>query len=100
VADLCLTVLCRPEIEEKLFDFLLLSPVVDRFSSLAAAAHGHGVDEMDQAEQVLGRARATMVQVLMRDESKAALLDALRSEFGGTRLRYWITPVAEAGELR
>ncbi|HQS31945.1 MAG: hypothetical protein B7X59_04625 [Polaromonas sp. 39-63-203] len=99
MSDLCLTVLCPPAVEEKLLDLLLLSPHAAVFTSTPTAAHGLGFGSLNQTEQVLGRAFATQVQVLIPDADRQALLASLHQQFAGTGLRYWITPVVEAGEI-
>jgi len=99
MSELCLTLVCPPAIEEKLLDLLLLSPDVMFFTSTATAAHGLAHENMDQTEQVLGRARTTELQVLLAAANKTALLEALRQQFSGAGLRYWVTTVAEAGEI-
>ncbi len=99
MSSLCLTLVCSPAIEEKLLDLLLLSPHVSFFTSTATAAHGMAHDNLDQTEQVLGRARATEIQVILAAADKAALLDSIRQHFSNAGLRYWITAVAEAGEI-
>lgn len=100
MSNLCLTLVCPPAIEEKLLDLLLLSPHVSFFTSTATAAHGMAHDNLDQTEQVLGRARATEVQVIVAASDKVALLEAIRQQFSDTGLRYWLTAVAEAGEFK
>ena len=99
MSELCLTLLCPPEAEERLLDLMLMLPNTTVFTSKSTAAHGLTHENMDQTEQVLGRARATEVEVIFATDDKAALLDALRQQFAGTGLRYWITPVIEAGEI-
>jgi hypothetical protein len=99
MSELCLTLLCPPAVEEKLLDLLLLSPNATVFTSTATAAHGLAHENLDQTEQVLGRARATEVQVIFAAADKAALLEALRQQFAGAGLRYWMTTVVEAGEI-
>lgn len=99
MSELCLTLVCPPAVEEKLLDLLLMSLDVTFFTSTATAAHGMAHDNLDQTEQVLGRARATGIQVIFAAANKAALLDAIRQQFAGTGLRYWLTVVAEAGEI-
>lgn len=99
MSELCLTLICPPAVEEKLLDLLLLSPEVTFFTSTATAAHGTAHDDLDQTEQVLGRARATGIQVILDATDQAALLAAIRQQFAGAGLRYWLTPVAEAGEI-
>jgi len=99
MSELCLTLICPPAVEEKLLDLLLLSPDVTFFTSTATAAHGMAHEDLDQTEQVLGRARATEIQVIFAAADKAALLDAIRQQFSGAGLRYWVTTVAETGEI-
>lgn len=99
MSELCLTLICPPAVEEKILDLLLLSPDVTFFTSTATAAHGMAHEDLDQTEQVLGRARATKIQVFFAAGDKAALLDAIRQQFSGAGLRYWVTTVAETGEI-
>lgn len=99
MSELCLTLVCPPAVEEKLLDLLLLSPNVTIFTSTATAAHGMAHENLDQTEQVLGRARATAIRVIFAAADKAALLEAIRQQFSGAGLRYWVTTVAEAGEI-
>lgn len=100
MSELCLTLLCPPAIEEKLLDLLLLSTTPMVFTSTPTAAHGLAHEYLDQTEQVLGRARATKVQVIFTAADKAALLEALHREFAGAGMRYWLTTVVETGEIR
>ena len=99
MSELCLTLICPPAVEEKMLDLLLLSPNVTFFTSTATAAHGMAHEDLDQTEQVLGRARATKIQVIFAAANQAALLDAIRQQFSGAGLRYWVTTVAETGEI-
>ena len=97
--ELCLTLLCPPEIEERLFDLLLMSPTATVFTSAAVAAHGLTAGTLSQSEQVLGRARATQIQVVLVAADKAVLLERIRTQFAGAGLRYWLTAIDEAGEI-
>ena len=100
MSELCLTLLCPPAIEEKLLDLLRMAPnIATVFTSTPTAAHGLAHENLDQTEQVLGRARATAVQVILAASAKATLLEAIRRQFAGAGLRYWVTPVVEAGEI-
>ncbi|MBI5937005.1 MAG: DUF3240 family protein [Betaproteobacteria bacterium] len=99
MSELCLTLLCPPAVEEKLLDLLLMSPNATVFTSTPTAAHGLAHEDFDQTEQVLGRARATAVQVILAAADKAALLEAMRRQFAGAGLRYWVTPIVESGRL-
>lgn len=99
MSELCLTLLCPPAVEEKLLDLLLMSPHTMVFTSTPTAAHGLAVGNLSQTEQVLGRALATQIQVIFAAADKATLLEAIREQFAGAGLRYWVTPVVEAGEI-
>lgn len=99
MSELCLTLLCPLTVEEKLLDLLLLLPTTTTFTSTPTAAHGLAVDHLSETEQVMGRARATEIQVLFAAADKTALLDAIRQQMAGTGIRYWVTPVVEAGEI-
>lgn len=99
MSELCLTLICPPAVEEKLLDLLLMLPNTTVFTSTPTAAHGLAHENLDQTEQVLGRARATEVEVIFAAADKAALLEAIRQQFAGAGLRYWVTTVVEAGEV-
>ena len=99
MSELCLTLLCSPTVEEKLLDLLLMSPNAAVFTSTSTAAHGLDHENLDQMEQVLGRGSATQIQVIVDADDKEALLATVRQRFAGVRLRYWVTPVIEAGEI-
>lgn len=99
MSELCVTLLCPPAIEEKLLDLLLMSSGTAVFTSTATAAHGPDHAHLNQMEQVLGRAQAVQVQVIIAGADKALLLETLRLQFSKTGLRYWVTPVLEAGEI-
>ena len=97
--DLCLTLLCPPAVEEKLLDTLLMLSQALVFTSTPTAAHGLAMANLSQAEQVMGRAEATEVQVVYPAVDKESLLDALRTQMAGAGLRYWLTPVIETGGI-
>ncbi len=99
MSELCLNILCPPAVEEKLLDLLLLLPAAAVFTSAPTAAHGLDFGKLNQTEQVLGRAFATQVQVIIPIADKPALLGSIQAQFAGAGLRYWITPVIEAGEI-
>ena len=99
MSELCLNILCPPAVEEKLLDLLLLLPAAAVFTSAPTAAHGLDFGKLNQTEQVLGRAFATQVQVIIPIADKPAMLGSIQAQFAGAGLRYWITPVIEAGEI-
>lgn len=99
MAELCLHLLCPASLEEKVLDLLLMHPDLVLFTSTRTAAHDGAFGELSANEQVLGRALATEIQVLLRAGGKAPLLEAVRKELAGAGLRYWIVPVTEAGDI-
>ncbi len=99
MTDLCLTLLCPPAVEEKVLDTLLMLSEALVFTSTPTAAHGLAMGALSQAEQVMGRADATEVQVIFPADEKDRLLGELRSQLAGAGLRYWLTPVLEAGDI-
>ena len=94
-----LTLLCPPTLEEKLLDALLMLPQVAVFTSTETAAHGLVSGQLNAMEQVLGRALVTQIQVLLTATDKDVVLEAIRREFAGAGVRYWITPVIQEGEI-
>ena len=99
MSELNLTLLCPPEVEEQLLDLLLMSPSQTIFTSTPTAAHGLAHGNFSQAEQVLGRASATQIQVIISAADKPALLEDIHRRLAGAGVRYWVTPVVEAGEI-
>ena len=97
--ELCLSLLCPASLEEKLLDLLLLHADLDVFTSTRTAAHGLPFGALGANEQVIGRALATHVQVLMRKSQRDAVLETVRREFAGAGLRYWISPITDAGDI-
>ncbi len=99
MTDICLSLLVAPDIEEKVLDQLLLSPVITLFSSQPASSHGGHPADLDPSEQVLGRGAAVLIQVLLTDQDAEHVLGVLRELFTGSGLRYWLTPVLTQGEI-
>ncbi|MFZ6770568.1 DUF3240 family protein [Undibacterium sp. Di26W] len=99
MSELCVNLLCPARLEEKLLDSLLVFPGISLFTSTPTAAHGMSHERMSASEQVMGRSFVTLVQVLLPAQGKAALLSCLQEQFAGAGLRYWVSPVIEAGEI-
>lgn len=100
MAELCLTLLCPSAVEEKLLDVLLMLPGATVFTSVKIAAHGLHTARLSDAEQVLGRAISTQVQVVFAESDKETVFATIQDQFAGAGLRYWLTPVIEAGEFK
>lgn len=99
MAELCLTILCPPAFSEQVLDTLLTMPEIAIFTSSAASAHGLEHSVLSATEQVLGMARMTRVEALLSQANRDQILARLCSELSGTGLKYWISPVIEAGEF-
>lgn len=99
MSELCLTILCPPALAEQVLDTLLTMPEISFFTSNAASAHGLQHSVLSATEQVLGMARMTQIAALLSHANLDQILAHLRSELSGTGLKYWISPVIEAGEF-
>lgn len=100
MADLCLTLLCPSTVDEDLLDALLMLSCVTIFTSAPTSAHGLQSARLSETEQVMGRAFSTQIQVVFAIDDKEAVFAAIRDGFAGAGLRYWLTPVIEAGEFK
>jgi hypothetical protein len=97
MSDFNCCILCSPDFEEKLLDQLIVAFADDVFTSTPAFGHGVAHATLGTADQVRGRARATLVQILLKEDQWPVLKALLIGEFAGTGLRYWLTPALEAG---
>lgn len=75
-----------------------MSPNMTVFTSTATSAHGLAHAALGRTEQVLGRAHAAAIQAIFRRTKNGAARSASQ-QFAGAGLRYWVTPVIEAGEI-
>ena len=99
MADLCLSLICPPQVEEKLLDALLTTPEIEVFTSFATFSHGTVQGRLTTTEQVMGRSRSMQVTVLLSHEALQRVLGQLGSEFAGTGIRYWVSPMVAEGEF-
>lgn len=97
----CLFTLVLPRaLEEELLDLLRQqSDLVPGFSVL----HGEGVGQQapltTAMEQVQGRARRVFVQIAMRSEHVAPLVERLRAAMRAPQVSYWVVPLQAFGRL-
>lgn len=97
--DLYMTLLCPKGTEEKMVDVLLSLTETTILTSAAKTLHGLHPRELDSAEQVLGGARATEIQVLLAHDASARVVEALSQRFRGSGVRYWMTEIHSLGEF-
>ena len=95
----CLTLLCPPELEEKIVDLLLVDAAAPLFSSAPSFTHGLHPQSLDRLEKVLGLGHSVSLQLLLDRTAADALLERLRSIMAGTGVTYWMTHVLDTGEL-
>lgn len=94
-----LTLICRPDLEERVLDRLLMSCPQDLFTSQSVACHGAAHHGFAPVEQVLGRQQMVQVQILLPVTVMHTVLAELRTEFAGVGLRYWLSAITAAGEI-
>lgn len=99
MSKICLTLICPPDLEERLLDWLLLRPDLEVFTSQAAFVHGLPHSAMNSSEKVMGRVAAPLIQAIFPAACQAQLIVDLREEFAGIRLRYWLMPVIQIEEI-
>lgn len=99
--DECLLVLIvTPAIENAMVDWLLDREDVPGFTSLPINGHGASARSLSAAEQVAGRQRQVMFQLHLRHSTANALVEAIRRDFGGSGMHYWLMPVLASGHLQ
>lgn len=99
MSESLLVIIATPAIEESLVDWLLERKEISGFSSLQIDGHGSPHSELSLAEQVAGRQRRVMFHVHAESGELQILLDALKQEFRGAGLHYWLMPLLEAGHI-
>lgn len=94
------SLICGPQLQEKLLDMLLVHFGSEVFLSVPISSHGTDARRLSPLEQVLGRKHSIFVQVLLTAEEAQELQRLLHKDFSGTAIRYWASPVALEGECR
>lgn len=94
-----LNLVVTPEVEDTVVDWLLEQESINGFSSASIAGHGSSEHAMSLAEQVAGRRRQVLFQVHLTCEQAQQVLSAIRQEFTGSGMHFWLVPVMEAGHL-
>jgi hypothetical protein len=97
----CLLTLALPaELEEEMIDLLRgLPELVSGFTLTPAEGLGSGAALRSTVEQVRGRARRRLVQVLLPRGDVPALLEALRAALPSREVAWWTTDVTGFGRL-
>ena len=95
----CFSLICDPDVEEKLLDALLTTFDDEIFTSTPVFSHGTAHGRLSAGEQVMGRSRSVFVQIIVTAEESIALDALLRRDFAGTGIRFWTTALAAEGEI-
>jgi Protein of unknown function (DUF3240) len=100
VLDCLLTLSCPAEVEEELIDLLREHPEwVSGFTSLAAEGFGSGTTLHSAMEQVRGRSRRRLLQVVLSAVHVQPLTDVLRAALPSDEIAWWTTPVTGFGRF-
>ena len=99
IENCLLNLVVSPEIEDSITDWLLEREQVGGFSSHVIAGHGSSEKSMSLAEQVAGRRRQVLFHAHLSCIDATELLDALKVDFYGSGMHYWLVPVIESGHL-
>lgn len=94
-----LTIICPPSLERPLTDWLLEQETVSGFTSMQVSGHGSEPHTLTLIEQVEGRKKQIMFQSHMPSETAEAVINALKQDFTGTDVHYWIVPLTLTGNI-
>jgi hypothetical protein len=98
--DCAMTLAFPLSLEEQVVDFLLDHPQwIHGFSLTRAEGLGRGAGLKSAMEKVKGRAQRRLMNILLRNEDVAPLLEALRKEFQNPNMAYWIVPLLAFGRM-
>ncbi|MDA9479610.1 hypothetical protein XI03_34960 [Bradyrhizobium sp. CCBAU 65884] len=96
----CLTLIAGRALRDELFNFLSEQrDLVSGFTASDVAGHGPDVRLQTLTELVKGHADELMVRTVLGVQEAAQLLERLKATFAGSRIVYWILPVAEFGVI-
>jgi hypothetical protein len=95
-----LTLAIPGALEGDVLDFLLLRPeLAPGFSVVDAQGMGQGATLHTTLEQVQGRCRRKLVQVVGTVDGLKTLVAALAAELRNAEVAWWLTPVLAFGRL-
>lgn len=96
----CLLVLIvTPSVENALVEWLLQRTDIAGFTSMPISGHGASVHSLSTAEQVAGRRRQVMFSMHLPEAAAREIVTAVRQQFGGSGMHYWMLPVLTAGHI-
>jgi hypothetical protein len=100
MSETCLlNLVVTPEVEDAVTDWLLERDAVEGFSSYAVSGHGSSVHALSLAEQVAGKRRQILFQLHLPFADAQELLDAIKRDFRGSGMHFWLLPVLDSGHV-
>lgn len=98
--DCLLTLAVPAELEEEVLDHLSSRPQwVSGFSVVRAEGFGSGARLRSSMEQVRGRSRRRLIELLIRREQLDSLLESLRAEFNSPEMAWWTVMISGFGRF-
>lgn len=98
--DCLLTLAIPADLEEEVLDHLSSHREwVSGFSVIHAEGVGSGAQLRSTLEQVRGRARRRLIQLLMRAEDVQPLIESLRGDFSTPEMAWWTAPINGFGRF-
>jgi hypothetical protein len=96
--DCQMTIVLPAVLEEEMLDLLRAQTAwVSGFSILHAEGFGAGARHLSTIEQVMGRSRRRLIQILMQREHVEPLQAAISARFQAPDMAWWLTPVVGFG---
>lgn len=98
--DCQLSIALPAALEEELLDLLRAQEQwVSGFSILHAEGYGTGAQQLSAIEQVRGRSRRRLVQILIQREFVEPLRTVIAARFSTSDMAWWLTPVLGFGRF-
>lgn len=94
-----ISIVVSTAIEDTIVDWLLEREEIPGFTSLPISGHGSSIRSLTMQEQVAGRKRQVLFQIYLSTQQAQTIIEALKQEFPGSGIHYWVVPVSDAGRL-
>lgn len=94
-----LTLVCPSSLERPITNWLFEQEMISGFTSTPAYGHGSDPATLSLAEQIEGRKKQFMFQILLSSEISEEVIALLKQEFKETDIHYWSSPITKSGSL-
>lgn len=100
MSETCLlNLVVAPAVEDTVTDWLLVRDSVTGFSTYPISGHGSSEHAMSLAEQVAGKRKQILFQLLLPRAQADPLIEEIRRDFHGSGMHYWLVPILDSGHL-